>query len=77
MFAEINRTSVDIKIDFPVSADYGRVEVARSATSQTDDLFGPITAIAIFVLMKRPRLGLDKVYSPLVKTIGLPIVMFV
>ena len=28
-------------------------------------------AIAIFILMRRPRLGLDKVHSPLVKTIGL------
>jgi hypothetical protein len=30
-----------------------------------------VAAIAIFVLMRRPRLGLDKVHSPLVKTIGL------
>jgi hypothetical protein len=30
-----------------------------------------VAAIAVFVLMRRPRLGLDKVHSPLVKTIGL------
>ena len=30
-----------------------------------------VAAIAIFILMRRPRLGLDKVHSPLVKTIGL------
>ncbi|HYV52288.1 MAG TPA: response regulator [Candidatus Eisenbacteria bacterium] len=29
-------------MSYRISADYGRVEVARSATSQTDDLFGPI-----------------------------------
>jgi CheY-like chemotaxis protein len=29
-------------VSYRISADYGRVEVARSATSQTDDLFGPI-----------------------------------
>src|SRR5215469_5723349 len=31
-----------------------------------------VAAIAIFILIRRPRLGLDKVHSPLVKTIGLP-----
>ncbi|MGA9149051.1 MAG: hypothetical protein WBZ36_00630 [Candidatus Nitrosopolaris sp.] len=30
-----------------------------------------VAAIAIFVLMRRPKLVLDKVHSPLVKTIGL------
>jgi CheY-like chemotaxis protein len=29
-------------ISYRISADYGRVEVARSATSQSDDMFGPI-----------------------------------
>jgi two-component system, OmpR family, response regulator ChvI len=29
-------------VSYRISADYGRVEVARSATSQSDDLFGPI-----------------------------------
>jgi class 3 adenylate cyclase len=29
-------------LSYRISADYGRVEVARSATSQSDDLFGPI-----------------------------------
>ena len=29
-------------LSYRISADYGRVEVARSATSQNDDLFGPI-----------------------------------
>jgi class 3 adenylate cyclase len=28
-------------LSYRISADYGRVEVARSATSQSDDLFGP------------------------------------
>jgi two-component system, OmpR family, response regulator ChvI len=32
-------------VSYRISADYGRVEVARSATSQTDDLFGPIMNI--------------------------------
>ncbi|MFZ0895271.1 MAG: adenylate/guanylate cyclase domain-containing protein [Candidatus Nitrosopolaris sp.] len=29
-------------LSYRISADYGRVQVARSATSQSDDLFGPI-----------------------------------
>jgi two-component system, OmpR family, response regulator ChvI len=29
-------------VSYRISADYGRVEVARSATSQSDDLFGPV-----------------------------------
>jgi hypothetical protein len=29
-------------ISYRVSAEFGRVEVARSATSQNDDLFGPV-----------------------------------
>jgi two-component system, OmpR family, response regulator ChvI len=29
-------------INYRISAEYGRVEVARSATSQSDDLFGPV-----------------------------------
>jgi two-component system, OmpR family, response regulator ChvI len=29
-------------LNYRISVDYGRVEVARSATSQSDDLFGPI-----------------------------------
>jgi two-component system, OmpR family, response regulator ChvI len=29
-------------LSYRISADYGRVEVARSATSQSDDLFGPV-----------------------------------
>jgi len=29
-------------LSYRISADYGRVEVARSASSQSDDLFGPI-----------------------------------
>ena len=29
-------------LSYRISVDYGRVEVARSATSQSDDLFGPI-----------------------------------
>src|SRR5215467_2491003 len=29
-------------LSYRISADYGRVEVARSAASQSDDLFGPI-----------------------------------
>jgi two-component system response regulator ChvI len=29
-------------LSYRISADYGRVEVARSATSKSDDLFGPI-----------------------------------
>ena len=29
-------------LSYRISADYGRVEVARSATSRSDDLFGPI-----------------------------------
>jgi CheY-like chemotaxis protein len=29
-------------ISYRISAEYGRVEVAKSATSQSDDLFGPV-----------------------------------
>jgi hypothetical protein len=29
-------------VSYRISTDYGRVEVARSATSKTDDLFGPV-----------------------------------
>ena len=29
-------------LSYRISADYGRVEVARSATSHSDDLFGPL-----------------------------------
>src|SRR5215831_8344165 len=29
-------------VSYRISTDYGRVEVARSATSQSDDLFGPV-----------------------------------
>jgi two-component system, OmpR family, response regulator ChvI len=29
-------------VSYRISADYGRVEVARSAASQSDDLFGPV-----------------------------------
>jgi len=29
-------------LNYRISADYGRVEVAKSATSQSDDLFGKI-----------------------------------
>src|SRR5215467_7861583 len=32
-------------LSYRISADYGRVEVARSAASQSDDLFGPIMNI--------------------------------
>jgi CheY-like chemotaxis protein/class 3 adenylate cyclase len=32
-------------VSYRISADYGRVEVARSATSQSDDLFGPVMNI--------------------------------
>jgi hypothetical protein len=36
-----------------------------------------VAAIALFVLMRRPRLGLDKAHSPLVKTIVLVLMMLV
>ena len=29
-------------LSYRISVDYGRVEVAKSATSRSDDLFGPI-----------------------------------
>ena len=29
-------------VNYRISADYGRVEIARSASSQSDDLFGPV-----------------------------------
>jgi two-component system, OmpR family, response regulator ChvI len=33
-------------VNYRISADYGKVEVAKSATSETDDLFGsPITCV--------------------------------
>ena len=39
-------------LSYRISADYGRVEVARSATSQSDDLFGPIMNICSKINLK-------------------------
>jgi two-component system, OmpR family, response regulator ChvI len=38
--------------------DYGRVEVARSATSQSDDLFGPIMNMCSKINSKAPTNGI-------------------
>src|SRR5215471_6284233 len=40
-----------------ISADYGRVEVARSATSQSDDLFGPTMKMCSKINSKAPTNG--------------------
>jgi two-component system, OmpR family, response regulator ChvI len=44
-------------LSYRISADYGRVEVARSATSQSDDLFGPIMNICSKINSKAPTNG--------------------
>ncbi|MGA9152728.1 MAG: hypothetical protein WBZ36_19295, partial [Candidatus Nitrosopolaris sp.] len=40
-----------------ISADYGRVEVAKSATSQSDDLFGPTMNKCSKINSKAPTNG--------------------
>jgi class 3 adenylate cyclase len=42
--AAINAKLLDEKmpsVNYRISADYGKVEIARSVSSQSDDLFGP------------------------------------
>jgi two-component system response regulator ChvI len=45
-------------LSFRISADYGRVEVARSATSECDDLFGPIMNTCSKINSKAPSNGI-------------------
>src|SRR5215831_5265650 len=44
-------------LSYRISADYGRVEVARSATSQSDDLFGPTMNMCSKINSKAPTNG--------------------
>jgi two-component system, OmpR family, response regulator ChvI len=44
-------------LSYRISADYGRVEVARSATSQSDDLFGPTMNMCSKINSKEPPNG--------------------
>jgi two-component system, OmpR family, response regulator ChvI len=44
-------------VSYRISADYGRVEVARSATSQSDDLFGPTMNMYSKINSKAPTNG--------------------
>jgi CheY-like chemotaxis protein len=46
-------------VSYRISADYGRVEVARSTTSQSDDLFGPVMNFNNYPLysMRRNRIA--------------------
>jgi two-component system response regulator ChvI len=53
-------------LSYRISADYGRVEVARSATSQNDDLFGPVMNICSKINSKALSNGIaigDKLYK--------------
>jgi two-component system, OmpR family, response regulator ChvI len=53
-------------LNYRISADYGRVEVARSATSQSDDLFGPTMNMCSKINSKAPTNGVaigDGVYK--------------
>ena len=53
-------------LSYRISADYGRVEVAKSATSQSDDLFGPIMNICSKINSKALSNGRaigDKLYK--------------
>ena len=43
---------------YRISADYGRVEVARSATSESDDLFDPIMNMCSKINSKAPSNGI-------------------
>jgi two-component system, OmpR family, response regulator ChvI len=45
-------------LSYRISADYGRVEVARSATSESDDLFGPIMNMCSKINSKAPTNGI-------------------
>jgi two-component system, OmpR family, response regulator ChvI len=45
-------------LSYRISADYGRVEVARSATSRSDDLFGPIMNICSKINSKAQSNGI-------------------
>ena len=45
-------------LSYRISADYGRVEVARSATSHSDDLFGPIMNMCSKINSKAPTNGI-------------------
>ncbi|HET8686388.1 MAG TPA: adenylate/guanylate cyclase domain-containing protein, partial [Methanosarcina sp.] len=45
-------------LSYRISADYGRVEVARSATSESDDLFGPIMNMCSKINSKAPSNGI-------------------
>ena len=53
-------------LSYRISADYGRVEVARSASSQSDDLFGPIMNMCSKINSKALPNGIaigDKLYT--------------
>jgi CheY-like chemotaxis protein len=45
-------------VNYRISADYGRVEVARSTTSQNDDLFGPTMNICAKINRKAKPNGI-------------------
>ena len=45
-------------LSYRISADYGRVEVAKSATSESDDLFGPIMNMCSKINSKAPTNGI-------------------
>jgi hypothetical protein len=67
----VNTTANDIRNS--IRKTINDVGNALSSIGITFAVIGSIVvvAIAIFVLMRRPRLGLDKAHSPLVKTIVL------
>jgi class 3 adenylate cyclase len=56
-------------LSYRISADYGRVEVARSATSQSDDLFGPTMNMCSKINSKAPTNGVaigDGLYKAII-----------
>src|SRR5215471_15650266 len=58
-----------VKIVEEIGADYGRVEIARSATSQSDDLFGPTMNMCSKINSKAPPNGVaigDGLYKVIV-----------
>ena len=49
-------------ISYRISAEYGRVEVARSATSQSDDLFGQVMNICSKINSKALSNGIVSIF---------------
>jgi two-component system, OmpR family, response regulator ChvI len=46
------------RVDYRISADYGRVEIVTSATSMAEDIFGPTVSVCSKINIKAPKNGL-------------------